>query len=641
MRLVLLFALLVTSLLSLPIRADACTSVLVSKGASSDGSTLVTYAADSHDIYGELVVTPARDHAPGTTREIYEWDTGKRLGEVSEVPHTYAVIGNMNEHQLAIAESTFGGREELHDPTGIIDYGSLISLALERAKTAREAIAVMTSLVQTYGYASSGESFSIADPNEVWLLELIGKGPGVKGAVWAARRLPDGTVSAHANQARIRELPNDAGTLFAKDVVSFARSKGYFTGKDGEFSFADAYAPLTAEALRFCEARVYSVFRRAAPSLQLSADYVMGKPGAKRLPLWVKPDQKLGVKQTMELMRDHFEGTPLDMSQDVGAGPFGLPYRWRPLTWESGGVTYGNERAISTQQTGFSFVSQSRAGLPFGVLWFGVDDTYSTVYMPMYTSLREAPAALSAATGSFHRFSWDSAFWVFNFVANLSYARYQDMIVDVRRVQGELEGRFLAEQAGREAHALKLATTSAEHAREYLSQVSHSAVAATLSRWRTLGEQLLVKYLDGNVRDETGKAGHPPYPQAWYDRIARETGAHLQVTKLPGEEAPLKRVHGAGYFHSRAELGEWADAAAAGVDFETQRLVLLPGKDRCARPPMCCAEAKPTTVQGKPALLLVPPKAAAKSADAPGCGKPGWLFVVPKGSELPLYSEGH
>jgi len=394
----------------LPFSAQTCTNYLITKGASQDGSTMITYAADSHELYGELYYAPAADHLPGAMLDIYEWDTGKFLGRIKQVAHTYAVVGNMNEHQVSIGETTWGGREELKDPKAILDYGSLMYIALQRARTAREAIQVITDLVAEYGYYSSGESFSIADPNEVWILEIISKGPNNKGAVWVARKVPDGYICAHANQARIRQFPlNDKeNCLYAPDVITFAREKGYFKGQDKDFSFADAYAPLDYSALRFCEARVWSMFRRAAPSLNLPIDYVKGVKGAEPLPLWIKPDKKLSVHDVMELMRDHFEGTEFDMTKDVGAGPFRLPYRWRPLTWKVDTVTYCNERAVSTQQTGFSFVAQARSWLPNpigGVLWFGVDDTYSTVYVPMYCGIKQVPHSFAVGTGSFDQFS--------------------------------------------------------------------------------------------------------------------------------------------------------------------------------------------------------------------------------------------
>ncbi len=530
----------------------ACTNFLVSKGASQDGSTMVTYAADSHELYGELYFTPAGHHPVGAMREIYEWDTGKRLGEIPQPPQTYQVVGNMNEHQVVIGETTFGGRKELVNPKGMLDYGSLMFIALERARTARQAIEIMGSLVDRHGYYSSGESFSISDPKEVWLMEMVGKGPGGNGAVWVARRIPDGYFSAHANQSRIRRFPlNDRNNcLYAKDVISFARKKGYFTGKDKDFSFADTYAPLDYGALRFCEARVWRVFNRAAPSLNLSMDYINGVEGAQPLPLWIKPDKKLSVQDVMQLMRDHFEGTDFDLTKGVGAGPYELPYRWRPLVWEYKGKKYLNDRATSTQQTGFSFVSQSRSFLPNpigGVLWFGVDDTASTVYVPMYCSIRQAPPHFRVGQGSFTEFSWESAFWVFNFVSNQAYHRYKDMIGDIQVVQGELEGGFLARQSEVDAAALALYNQAPELARAYLTEYSAKQAEVTVARYRALGIALFVKYLDGNVRDEKGKVTHPPYPEEWYQRIIEESGDLYEMKTLPGEtkskRGPKERCH--------------------------------------------------------------------------------------------------
>jgi dipeptidase len=538
----LLTALPVTAALVAP-PVLACTSMLVNKGATTDGATLMTYSADAHELYGELYYTPARRHAPGAMRDIIEWDTGKFLGRIPEAPVTYSVVGNMNEHQLSIGESTFTGREELEGPAGIIDYGSLIYIALERAKTAREAIQVMTSLVAEHGYASTGETFSIADPKEAWLLEMIGKGKGQKGAVWVARRLPEGYLSAHANQARITQFPlNDPeNALYSKDVISFAREKGWFKGADKDFSFADAYHPLDFGGQRFSEARVWSIFRRAAPSLKLGVEHADGSAPGKRLPLWVKPDKKLSVQDTMALMRDHFEGTPLDMTKDVGAGPYAAPYRWRPMTWEVDGKKYVHERAISTQQTGFSLVAQLRGSMPApigGVLWFGVDDTSMTVYTPMYAGIREVPRNFAQGVASRGQFSWDSSFWVFNWVSNQAYARWSDMVVDVQREQNALEGQFLADQAAIEQAALELYKRSPEEARRYLTDYSVKQGEKVHSRWRKLGENLLVKYIDGNVRDEQGKVNHPKYPEGWYRRIVQEKGQALEMPPEPKKEEP-------------------------------------------------------------------------------------------------------
>ncbi|MEW6743221.1 MAG: C69 family dipeptidase [Planctomycetota bacterium] len=514
--------------------ALCCTNFIISRGASADGSVMITYAADSHSLYGELYYVPARKHIPGSPLRVYEWDTGKYLGEIEQVAETYAVIGNMNEHQVAIGETTYGGRSELEGSKGIVDYGSLMYIALQRARTAREAIQVMGELAAKYGYCSSGESFSVCDPQEAWIFELIGKGPDHKGAVWVARRVPDGYVSAHANQARIRQFPlNDQeNCIYSADVISFAREMGFFTGKDEEFSFRDTYAPITFGGLRFCEARVWSFFRRVAPAARLSEAYALGDVTAEPLPLFIKPERPLTVRDVMELMRDHFEGTVLDLSKGVGAGPFEVPYRWRPMEWKVDGVAYVFERATSTQQTGFSFVAQARSWLPDpigGVLWFGVDDTNSTVYVPMYCGIREVPRSFAVGTGSFQEFSWEAAFWVFNFVSNYAYSRYQDMIQDIKVVQRELEGDFLARQPEVDGAALALFQQSPELARDYLTKYSVAQGEMTTERWRKLGEALLVKYLDGNVKDTDGNATHPPYPDHWYRRIVAEQGELIEA----------------------------------------------------------------------------------------------------------------
>ena len=519
---------------------DACTNILVTKGASKDGSTFITYAADSHTLYGELYFKAGGRHLPTEMRDITEWDTGKFLGRIPEAPVTYTRVGNMNEHQVMVGETTFGGRKALSEGrSGMVDYGSLMYIALERAKTAREAIQVMTKLVEEFGYASEGESFSIADPNEAWIMEMIGKGKGQKGAVWVAVKLPDGTISSHANQARIRQFPlNDSkNCIYSKDLISFAREKGLFKGEDKDFSFVDAYCPLTFGALRGCEGRVWSVFNRAAKNANISMDYVKAVPGAQPMPLAVKPDHKLDVHEVMELMRDHFTGTDFDMTQDVGAGPYKLPYRWRPMTFKVAGQDYIHERAISTQQTGFSFVAQARSFMPDpigGVFWFGVDDTYCTVYVPMHCGIKATPKPFAEGTGNWNEFSWDSAFWTFNFVSNYTYGRWSDMIVDLQKVQRELEGKFLNEQDEVEAAARKLYDQSPALAKDYLTQYSAEQSELTLKRWKKLGEFLVWKYLDGNVRDEKGEVTHPAYSKDWYERIVKERGEVVKVKKVQG-----------------------------------------------------------------------------------------------------------
>jgi len=522
--------------------ALACTNFLVTKGASADGSTMITYAADSHVLYGELYFTPAGKHAPGSRQDVYEWDTGKLLGQIDQVPETFTVVGNMNEHQVSVGETTWGGRADLEDPEAVMDYGSLMYIALQRAKTAREAIDVMTGLVAEYGYYSSGESFSIADAEEVWLMEMIGKGPGKTGAVWVARKVPDGYISAHANAPRIRQFPQDdpENTLFADDVISFAREKGYFAGEDADFSFADTYDPANFGARRFCDARVWCMYRRAAPSNEIPEDWALGLEEAEPLPLWIKPDHKLTVADVMSYMRDHFEGTPLDMTQDIGAGPYELPYRWRPLTWKAGEQKHFNERAVSTQQTGFSFVAQARSWLPDpigGVLWFGVDDTFSTVYFPMYCGANRVPHNFAVGTGSFDDVSWDSAFWIFNQVSNFAYLRYSDMIQDIHVAQQELESAFLAAQPEIDSAALELYGRSPRLAKDYLTDFSVQAGDSVVKRWKELSKFLLYKYLDGNVKDANGKVTHPGYPESWYEMVAEATGDHMQMRKLAPERA--------------------------------------------------------------------------------------------------------
>ena len=532
-----IYALILCAIILFAPEARACTNFLITPGASADSSAMITYSADSHTLYGQLFHFPAGKHIEGSLIDVYDLDSGRYIGQISQVAETYSVVGNINEYQLAIGETTFGGRN-LEDPKGGLDYGTLMNLALQRAKTAREAITVMTSLVAEYGYCSSGESFSISDPREVWIMELIGKGEGNKGAVWVARRVPDGYICGHANQARIRQFPlNDPqNCLYAKDVITFARDKGYFSGSDKDFSFADAYAPLDFGAQRFCEARVWSGFRRAAPSLNLSSDYARGVPGSTPLPLWIKPDKKLSVRDVMELMRDHYEGTDFDMTLDVGAGPYGLPYRWRPMTWQVDSVNYFHERAISTQQTGFSFVTQSRASLPNpigGILWFGVDDTYCTVYVPMYCGINRVPKSYGLGSGSFDEFSWDSAFWVFNFVSNYTYSRYSDMIKELQIVQRELEGQFLAQIPQIDRAAMAFYKVSPQQARDYLTEYSVRSGDETVARWKKLGEFLIYKFLDGNLRDEHGRVLHPLYPKAWYRTIVDNTGDRYKELDWP------------------------------------------------------------------------------------------------------------
>lgn len=486
--------------------ASPCTNLLVGKKASVDGSTLISYAADSYGLYGELYHWPAQQYRPGEQLDVYEWDTGKYLGKIPQVLQTYNVVGNMNEHQLAIGETTFGGRSELIDSTGIMDYGSLIYITLQRARNAREAIRVMTELVTEHGYYSSGESFSIADPNEVWVMEMIGKGAGNKGAVWVAVRIPDDCVSAHANQARIQQfrLNDPENCLYSSDVISFAREKGYFSGKDADFSFAQAYAPIDFGALRFCEARVWSFFNKVNSEMGQYISYAQGR-STDPMPLYIQPDRKLSAQDIHEMMRDHYEGTELDWRFDVGAGPFHSPYRWSPLTFEVDSVEYCNERPIATQQTGFSFVAQMRSWLPNaigGILWFGVDDAAQTVYYPIYCGHTEVPHEMAPGNGDLLNFSWTSAFWIHNWVSNMVYTRYSDMSIDMKKVQARLEEQFRTAQPAVEQQVLALYAKSQPEAIHYLTQYSNKLVREGVAEWKKLGEYLMVKYIDGVIKKE-------------------------------------------------------------------------------------------------------------------------------------------
>lgn len=479
--------------------ATACTNFIITRGASTDGSIMVTYAADSHQLYGCLYKYTPSKHA-AAMMPVYEWDTGKYLGDIPQAEVTYSTVGNMNEHSLIITETTFGGREELVDPEGRVDYGSLIYIALQRARTAREAIDVIVDLANTYGYASSGESFSIADTEEAWIMELIGKGPGNKGIVWVARRIPDGYICAHANQARITTFPKDDpdNCLYAPDVISFAREKGYYSGDDADFSFCDAYAPLNFSAMRACEARVWSFFRTFADDMDKYVDYAMGYNAANRMPLWVKPATKISPKQVFDAMRDHFEGTPMDMTKDLGAGGHGLPYRWRPMSFEVDGKEYINERATATQQTGFWMVGQARPGKT-GILWFGVDDAATSCLTPIYCNTTEAPECFAEGNGSMLEYSPTSAFWLFNRVTNFAYLRYDMMSADIRKVVDFWERSMLEAVAGVD---WTVEGMSPKQQRKHLTQFSVNTAQVMFENWTRLDKYLLIKYMDGNVKSE-------------------------------------------------------------------------------------------------------------------------------------------
>jgi dipeptidase len=518
---------------------NACTNLIVTKGASADGSVMITYSADSYYFYGELYHFKSAVYPKGATLEIYEWDTGKYLGKIPQAEITYNVVGNINEHQVAIGETTFGGRSELRDRTGLIDYGSLMYIALQRSKSAREAIKIMTDLVSEFGYYSSGESFSIGDKNEAWILELIGKGEGNTGAVWVAKKIPDGYISGHANQARITKFPlNDPeNVIYSEDVISFAREKGYFSGKDEEFDFAAAYNPLDFGGIRFCDARVWSMFRRVNTDMDEYLDYIKGE-SLERMPLWIKPEKKLTVHDAMQLMRDHYEGTELDMSKGIAAGPYNMPYRCSPLTFEVEGETYFNERPISTYQTGFSFVSQSRSHLPNeigGVLWFGVDDTYMTVYTPMYCSITSIPYNFQENIASLGEFNWDAIFWVFNAVSNFIYPRYSLAIEDMQRKQNELEGSYLINQETVENTALSLLNKSKGECVAFLTDYSNKSGLNTYNAWKELFEFLNMKYMDGVVKDEYGKPKRVGFPDEFKSLIAQEGGDKIKMKVIQTE----------------------------------------------------------------------------------------------------------
>ncbi|MBE6212836.1 MAG: dipeptidase [Rikenellaceae bacterium] len=540
--------LLTFALLAGTATAFACTNFIVTKGASTDGSVMVTYAADSHQLYGALY-----KHNGGKQKAkmlaVNEWDTGRYLGLIEQLPVTYSTVGNMNEHSLIITETTYGGRHELEDKNGIMDYGSLIYIALQRAKTAREAIAVIVELANKYGYASSGESFSIADADEAWIMELIGKGSKLdakgnnlrKGIVWVARRIPDGYVSGHANQARISTFPlNDKeNCLYAPDVISFAREMGYFNGKDEEFSFCDAYAPADFGALRGCEARVWAFFRTVAEGMDQYTDYAMGHNPKKRMPLWVKPAQKVSPKQVFDAMRDHYEGTSMDMTTDIGAGGNACPYRWRPMYFKVDGVEYCNERATATQQTGFWLCGQARKGKT-GILWFGTDDAATSPLTPIYCNTTEVPWCLSEENGSMLHYSPTSMFWVTNRIANFAYLRYNVIGKRVREEVDKWENDKLTEVLKVDK---KVATLSPKKAQKLLADYSTVTAQALFEKWDSLDKYLLVKFIDGNTKAENekgfidnGNGENIPdkieqsgYSEKWKRAVAADNGEVLKV----------------------------------------------------------------------------------------------------------------
>lgn len=533
-------------ILAVAIEGWACTNLIVGKNASADGSVIVSYSADSYGMYGFLCHFPAATHPEGTMRPIYDWDTGKFLGMIKEARQTYNVIGNMNEYQVTIGETTFGGRHELVDTTAVMDYGSLMYVALQRSRTAKEAIKVMTNLVKEYGYYSEGESFTVADPNEAWILEMVGKGPGVKGAVWVAVRVPDDCISAHANQSRIHkfDMSDKDNCLYSPDVISFAREKGYFDGLNKDFSFADAYNPLDFGGVRFCEARVWSYFNMFNKTIgDAYLAYIQGN-SKEPMPLCIKPDRKLSVRDVQAAMRDHYEGTPLDITNDMGAGAYKIPYRLSPLTFKVDGQEYFNERPISTQQTGFTFVAQMRANYPDaigGVLWFGVDDANMTVYTPVYCNTDRVPAPYAEGKGDCVTFSWDSAFWIYNWVAGIVRPHYSQMIDDMRRVQTSLEDMYADAQEGVENVAMKLYTQNPQKAKDFLTNYTGMSAQTAVDSWKKLGEFLIVRYNDGVVkpmkngrlvRPETGNTApieRPGYTEEFLKELVKQTGDRYKM----------------------------------------------------------------------------------------------------------------
>jgi dipeptidase len=520
-------------------RAD-CTNLLVSKGATVDGSVFITYSADSPGYLSHLFFMPAGDHTEGELVDAIGWEDNEVRGQVRQVAHTFGVVGLMNEHQVAIGETTYGGRHELLNEEGMLDYDALIILTLQRAKTAREAIMIMDELCKEYGYGSEGESFSVSDKNEAWLMEIIGKGPGVKGAIWVAARVPDGYITVHANMSRITTFPlNDPDNwLYSPDVIDLAISKGWYDPASGKpFSFREAYQPLDPVSMRVCAARVWSIYRRAAPSQHFSDDFHRGVQGSQDYPLFIKPDKKLTLHDVMYLMRDHFEGTPYDMTKGIDAGPFGSPYRWRGLTWKVDGETYCWERPISSQQAGFVMVCQSRSWLPDpvgGIYWYTADDAYTTAFTPLYCGITEVPKAFTV--GTIHKFSWDSAWWVYNLVSNLTYDRWSRIFPDVQKVRDELEGSFLAMMPVIDKTAAELGATDPELMRQYLTTYSVSTGDRLVQRWRELAEQIITKHIDGFVVDEDGESRGVGYPEEWLRRVIKEKPEQFKVPKWAEEK---------------------------------------------------------------------------------------------------------
>ena len=518
------------------IESSACTNLIVGKKASVDGSVLVSYNADDYGMFGHLCHYPAGTHKKGEMRKIFDWDTGEYHGEIPEAPVTYNVIGNINEFQLSIGETTYGGREEMVDTTGILDYGSLIYVTLQRAKTAREAISVMTSLVEKYGYCSEGETFSICDPNEAWIMEMMGTGPGSKGVVWVAMRIPDNAICAHANQSRIGkfDMKDKKNVLYSKKVISYARKMGWFTGKDVDFSWKNTYARPDFSGRRFCDARVWSFFNHYQKGFDRYLPWALGKdPNAEDMPLWIIPDRKLSVHDVEMGMRDHYEGTALALdTTNVGGGIYQMPYRPTPLQFKVDGKTYFNERPISTQQTAFSFVSQLRSWMPReigGVIWFGNDDANMVAYTPVYCGNTVQPECYNTPGADAVTFSDKNAFWVCNWVSNMVYPRYSQIFPELQTLRDSLEASYFAQQADFEKKAMNLYATDKQAALRMLNDYSVEKAQQMLAQWKNLAIRIIVKYNDMGVKQEKNgkiiqKTMRPGYPESFARKLVKETG---------------------------------------------------------------------------------------------------------------------
>lgn len=530
------------------VSSEACTNFIVGKAASKDGSVICTYNADDYGMFIGLCHYPAAKHAKGEMRKVIDWDTKEYHGEIPEAPETYNVIGNINEYQVTIGETTYGGREEMVDSTGILDYGSLIYIALQRSKTAREAISVMTTLAETYGYNSEGETFTICDPNEAWIMEMMGKGPGSKGVVWVAMRIPDNAICAHANQSRIGKfnMKDKKNVIYSKDVVKFARSKGWFDGKDTDFSWKETYAKPDFGGRRFCDARVWAFFRHFDKGFDRYLPWALGKdPNAEDMPLWIVPDHKVSVQEVEACMRDHYEDTPLSLDQDVAQGLWDSPYRPTPLYFEVDGKKYFNERPTSTQQTAFSYVSQMRSWLPReigGVLWFGNDDGNMVAYTPIYCGNTIQPECYNTPGADAVTFSDKNAYWVCNWVSNMVYPRYSQMFPALKEVRDSLEQSYFVEQKQIEDHASQLYANDKAAALKYLNDYSNEKAAQMLARWKQLATYLIVRYNDMAVkpvnadgtfkRTSTGlgaRVERPGYTDAARRALVKQTGDKFAV----------------------------------------------------------------------------------------------------------------